>query len=140
MCCESRGFGALRCAVLCLVVRGMYYCLLLSADYGTTPHGVQDTTTDVNGSSHDKQNHRQVQLGMAWLSVCLSLRCHAYAHVMPCRVREACEISRTGLHLMRHINMTYVPYLHPAAVGPFRFAGYCICMLHVAWHGSESKW
>lgn len=32
-----------------------------------------------------------------------------------------------------HINMTYVPYLHPAAVGPFRFAGYRI--LHSHLHG-----
>lgn len=32
-----------------------------------------------------------------------------------------------------HINMTYVPYLHPAAVGPFRFAGYRILHLHL--HG-----
>lgn len=72
--------AALRCALSGI---GKYYCLLSSADSGTTPHGVQETTTDVDGSSHDKQNHRQVQLGMACLSFFL---CDAMPMLMSCHV------------------------------------------------------
>lgn len=63
------------------------------------------------------------------------LRCHAISCHVPGGLRDLTDGSASDAH----INMTYVPYLHPAAVGPFRFAGYCICfcicMLHIAWHG-----
>jgi hypothetical protein len=67
----------LRCALVFVVL-----LLLLPADYGTTPHGVQDTTVDVDGSYHGKQNHRQVrsgQLGMAWLSSSSAMPCQCHA-------------------------------------------------------------
>lgn len=97
----------------------------LSADYGTTPDGVQETTIPVDGSYHDKQKTDR-QLGMARLLLSC-LVCDAMP--MPCHDREACEISRrVCICALRSNYMTYVPYLHSAAVGPFRFAGYMHCM------------
>jgi hypothetical protein len=74
----------------------------------------------VDGRYHDKQKTDR-QLGMAVLS---AMPCLCHAHVLYCP--KACEISRRVCICTLHSNMTYVPYLHPAAVGPFRFAGYCI--------------
>jgi hypothetical protein len=77
-----------------------------------------------DGSYHDEQKTDR-QLGMAVLS---AMPCPC--HTMSGPVRKACEISRRVCIYMLHSNMTYGPYLHPAAVGAFRFAGYCI-----AWPG-----
>ena len=80
----------LRC-VLCygIIVSSAPPLLLPSADYGTTPDGVQDTTTLVDGSYHDEPKTSSRRRS-AWLS-CL-LVCNAMP--MPCHVRKACEISR----------------------------------------------
>ena len=69
---------------------------------------------------------------MACLSLCLSAMpclCSCHAMSSPGGLRDLTDRSASDAH----INMTYVPYLHPAAVGPFRFAGYRILHLHL--HG-----
>lgn len=133
---QSHAFGTLRYVVF------WYYCfsslrtmVLLHTGYRIQP------TTHVNGSSHDKQTHQQISL--AWCRLAAVFFTSAMpCHVMPCPggLRDLTDKSTSDAH----INMTYVPYLHPAAVGPFCFAGYCIYMLHVAccmaWHGSVGMW
>jgi hypothetical protein len=126
---QSHAFDTLRCAVF------WYYCfsplrttVLLHTclmGYRTQP------TTHVERKFPRQAKHRQVSL--AWCRFAVFLTPAMPCHVMPCPggLRDLTDRSASDAH----INMTYVPYLHPAAVGPFRFAGYCICMLHIAWQG-----
>lgn len=127
MCCDVTAL--IRRAALCsgiTVFSSLWTTVLLHTGYRT-----QSKVQRCTRKFPRQANHRQVSL--AWLFLrffcdAMSMLSSCHAMSSPGGLRDLTDRSASDAH----INMTYVPYLHPAAVGPFRFAGYCICMEEVA--------
>ena len=129
MCCRTGVTPLIRCAALCYgITTACFSSSICGLRYYST-WGTRHNQPHMHCRRKLPRQAKHRHVSLAWCRP-TPLRCHAISCHVPGGLRDLTERSASDAH----INMTYVPYLHPAAVGPFRFAGYRILHLHL--HGS----